>query len=148
MLCFFLQTSILRVDDAVIKPEASAVRIQCSGLFLRTRRKVSTAVDTFGLLLALHVTPATEQGRAAGGRARGGRPGGHERRLELAYVNRGCAWEEPAAEVRASGTWMEVVKHPGANKGFVLLPRRLEEERSFCVDVLVPAAGQELRVAV
>ena len=38
--------------------------------------------------------------------------------VELAYVDRGYAGEEPAAAAEAEGVKLEVVKHPGANKGF------------------------------
>ena len=51
--------------------------------------------------------------------------------VELAYVDRGYTGEEPAAEAEQRGIRLEVVKHPGAKKGFVLLPRRWLVERSF-----------------
>ncbi len=49
--------------------------------------------------------------------------------VELAYVHRGYTGEEASAD--AKGIRLEVVKHPGAKKGFVLLPRRCVVERSF-----------------
>ena len=51
--------------------------------------------------------------------------------VELAYVDRGYAGEEPAEAAKARDIRLEVVKHPGAKKGFVLLPRRWVVERSF-----------------
>ncbi len=51
--------------------------------------------------------------------------------VELAYVDQGYAGERPAAEAEARGIRLELVKHPGAKKGFVLLPRRWVAERSF-----------------
>jgi len=51
--------------------------------------------------------------------------------VELAYVDRGYTGEEPAREAGTRGIRLEVVKHPGAKKGFVLLPRRWVVERSF-----------------
>jgi transposase len=48
---------------------------------------------------------------------------------ELAYVDRNYAGEEASAD--AEGIRLEVVKHPDAKKGFVLLPRRCLVERSF-----------------
>ena len=51
--------------------------------------------------------------------------------VELAYVDRGYAGEETAAEAEARGIRPEVVKHPEAKRGFVLLPRRWVVERSF-----------------
>jgi len=49
--------------------------------------------------------------------------------VELAYVDRGYTGEEASAD--AKGIRLEVVKHPGAKKDFVLLPRRCVVERSF-----------------
>ena len=51
--------------------------------------------------------------------------------MELAYVDRGCTGEAASADAGAHGIRLEVVKHPGAKKGFVLLPRRWVVERSF-----------------
>ncbi len=51
--------------------------------------------------------------------------------MELAsYADRGYTGEGPAAAAEAEGMRLEVVKHPGAKRGFVLLPRRWVE-RSF-----------------
>ena len=93
--------------------------------------KVHAAVDTLGHLLALRVTPATEQDRAqVGALAEAVREATGES-VELASVDRGYTGEEPAAEAEERGVRLEVVKHPGAKKGFVLLPRRWVVERSF-----------------
>jgi transposase len=51
--------------------------------------------------------------------------------VELAYVDRGYTGERAAADAGTQGIRLEVVKHPGAKKGFVLLPRRWVVERSF-----------------
>ncbi len=51
--------------------------------------------------------------------------------VELAYVDRGYTGEEASADAQAKGIRLEVVKHPGAKKGFVLLPRRWVIECSF-----------------
>ena len=92
--------------------------------------KVHAAVDTLGHLLALRVTPATEQDRAqVGALAEAVREATGES-VELAYVDRGYTGEEPAAEAEERGVRLEVVKHPGAKKGFFLLPRRWVVERS------------------
>ena len=93
--------------------------------------KVHAAVDTLGNLLALRVTPATEQDRAqVGALAEAVREAAGES-VELAYVDRGYTGEGTAAAAEARGMRLEVVKHPGAKKGFVLLPRRWVVERSF-----------------
>lgn len=93
--------------------------------------KVHIAVDTLGNLLALKVTAGNEQERAqvaeltakvqevAGGT------------VELAFVDQGYTGDAAAAEAKANGIKLEVVKHTEAKKGFVLLPRRWVVERSF-----------------
>src|SRR5918997_1323803 len=91
----------------------------------------AAAVDTLGHLLALRVTPATEQDRARVEEpARSAQEAAGES-VELAYVDRGYTGERAAADAGAQGIRLEVVKHPGAKKGFVLLPRRWVVERTF-----------------
>ena len=51
--------------------------------------------------------------------------------VELAYVDQGYSVESPAEEAEAHGMRLEVVKHSGAKRGFVLLPRRWVVERDF-----------------
>jgi transposase len=51
--------------------------------------------------------------------------------VELAYVDQGYTGGDPAAAAAAHGIRLEVVKHPEAKRGFVLLPRRWVVERSF-----------------
>jgi transposase len=74
--------------------------------------KVHAAVDTLGHLLALHVTPASEQDRA--------------QVEELAE-----AVQEATEAAEEHGIRLEVVKRPEAKRGFVLLPRRWVVERDF-----------------
>jgi transposase len=94
--------------------------------------KAHAAVDTLGHLLALRVTPATEQARAQVEEepARSVQEATGES-VELAYVDRGYTGERAAADAGTQGIRLEVVKHPGVKKGFVLLPRRWVVERSF-----------------
>ena len=94
--------------------------------------KIHAAVDTLGHLLALRVGPADEQDRArVEGLARSVQEATGES-VELAYVDRGYTGEAATADAGAHGIRLEVVvKHPGAKKGFVLLPRRWVVERSF-----------------
>ena len=89
------------------------------------------AVDTLGHLLALVVTPASEQERA------------HVEELarqvqqvtgpsvELAYVDQGYTGEDAAEAAESQSIQLEVVKHSEAKRGFILLPRRWVVERSF-----------------
>jgi len=109
--------------------------------------KVHAAVDTLGHLLTLSVTPATEQDRAQVEELARVVQEATGESVELAYVDRGYTGEEAAEAAKARGIRLEVVKHPEAKKGFVLLPRRWVVERSFAWAAL-SAAGQGLRAAV
>ena len=51
--------------------------------------------------------------------------------LELAYVDQGYTGSNAADAAGRHGIRLEVVKHPMAQRGFVLLPRRWVVERSF-----------------
>lgn len=93
--------------------------------------KVHVAVDTLGHLLALKVTPASEQERAqVADLARAVQEATGES-VELAYVDQGYTGDQPAEDAQKQGIKLEVVKLPQAKKGFVLLPRRWVVERSF-----------------
>ncbi len=93
--------------------------------------KVHAAVDTLGHLLALRVTPATEQDRAQVGALAEAMQEATGESVQLAYVDRGYTGEKPAEAAEVNGICLEVIRHPGAKKGFVLLPRRWVLERSF-----------------
>ena len=81
--------------------------------------------------MALRVTPATEQGRAQVGALAEAVQEATGESVELAYVDRSYTGEKPAAEAEQWSIRLKMVKHPGAKKGFVLLPRRWVVERSF-----------------
>ncbi len=51
--------------------------------------------------------------------------------VELAYVDQGYTGAAAGEAAREHGIRLEVVKHPAAKRGFVLLPRRWVVERSF-----------------
>src|SRR5215212_273375 len=93
--------------------------------------KIHAAVDTLGYLLALRVTPAAEQDRTQVEELARSVQKATDESVELAYVDQGYTGEESAEAAKASGIRLEVVKHPSARKGFVLLPRRWVVERSF-----------------
>jgi transposase len=93
--------------------------------------KIHAVVDTLGYLLALRVTPAAEQDRAQVEELARSVQEATGESVELAYVDQGYTGEESAEAAKASGIRLEVVKHPSAKKGFVLLPRRWVVERSF-----------------
>ena len=111
-------------------PESGA-RAGYDGAKRKKGSKVHVAVDTLGHLLALRATPAVEQDRAQVEALAGSVQEATGENVELAYVDRGYTGEEAAEAARAKGMRLEVVKHPGAKKGFVLLPRRWVVERSF-----------------
>ena len=97
----------------------------------RKGSKVHVAVDTLGNLLALAVTPASDQERAqvaaltaAVQEATGGT-------VEVAFADQGYTGGDPAAAAAANGVRLLVVKPGGAKRGFVLLPRRWVVERTF-----------------
>ena len=111
-------------------PESGA-RAGYDGAKRRKGSKVHVAVDTLGQLLALRVTPASDQDRdqvaalavqvqAVTGQA-----------VEVAFVDQGYTGDEPLEAAAKQGIRLEVIKLPQAKKGFVLLPRRWVVERSF-----------------
>src|ERR687893_1096049 len=80
--------------------------------------KVHAAVDTLGHLLALFVTPASEQERARVGELAEAVQDATGESMELAYVDEGYTGERPASEAEAQGIRLEVVKHPEERRGF------------------------------
>lgn len=93
--------------------------------------KLHMAVDTLGHLLALHVTPASEQERAQVKELAAQVQAVTGESVEVAYADQGYTGEEPADAAQTHGIRLEVVKHTEAKKGFVLLPKRWVVERSF-----------------
>ena len=93
--------------------------------------KLHAAVDTLGHLLALRVTPASDQERAQVGDLADAVQAVTGNTVELARVDQGYTGENPAAEAEARGIELAVVRLPAAKKDFVLLPRRWVVERSF-----------------
>jgi Transposase and inactivated derivatives len=111
-------------------PESGA-RAGYDGAKRKKGSKVHAVVDTLGHLLALRVTPATEQDRAQVGDLAAAVQAVTERSVELAWVDQGYSGDDAALEAAAHGIRLEVVKTPEAKRGFVLLPRRWVAERSF-----------------
>src|SRR5829696_1908424 len=93
--------------------------------------KVHAAVDTLGHLLALFVSPASEQERAWVGELAEAVQEATGESVELAYVDEGYTGGRPAEEAAAHVMRLEVVKYEEAKRGFVLLPRRWVVERDF-----------------
>lgn len=97
----------------------------------RNGSKVHIAVDTLGHLLAMKVTPASEQEWAQMGELAGQIQEATGDNVELAYVDHGYTGDQLAQDAQAQGKRLEVVNLSEAKKGFVLLPRRWVVERSF-----------------
>ena len=53
------------------------------------------------------------------------------KRVEVAFADQGYTGEAATEAAAAKGIQLVVVKHTGAKKGFVLLPRRWVVERTF-----------------
>lgn len=93
--------------------------------------KIHLAVDTLGLLLAAHVTPANEQERAQVKKLAAEVQVATDHSVEVAFVDQGYTGDDPKNDAQEAGIELIVVKLPEAKKGFVLLPRRWVVERSF-----------------
>jgi hypothetical protein len=120
-------------------PESGA-RVGYDGAKRRKGSKIHIAVDTLGHLLALQVTPADQGGRAQVAALAEEMQTVTGGTLELAYVDQGyggsnaaaaaqpnaaeAAKPNAAAAAQKHGIRLEVVKHPMAKRGFVLLPCR------------------------
>ena len=120
------------LDGRVLQstPESGA-RAGYSGYKRRKGSKVHAAVDTLGHLLALVVTPASDDERTQVGALAAEVQAVTGEHVELAFVDQGYTGEEPAAAAAAHGIQLEVVKLPEAKRGFVLLPKRWIIERDF-----------------
>lgn len=111
-------------------PESGS-RAAYDGAKRRKGSKTHIAVDTLGHLLALHVTPASEQDRAQVTHLAAAVQAATDERVELAFVDQGYTGEAAATDAQAHGMRLEVVKLSEAKRGFVLLPRRWVVERTF-----------------
>ena len=126
------QPTAVILDGRTLQPTPeSGGRAGCDGAKKKRGSKVQVAVDTLGHLLAVLVTPANQQERA--------RVGALAERLQeltgdsvgLAYVDQGYTGPAAAEQASGEGIRLEVIRHTGAKRGFVLLPRRWVVERSF-----------------
>ena len=104
-------------------PESGA-RAGYDGAKRRKGSKVHIAVDTLGHLMALTVTPADQGDRAQVAALAQQVQQVTGDTVDLAYVDQGYTGETAAEAAQLHGIRLEVVKHPMAKRGFVLLPRR------------------------
>ena len=126
------EPSAVILDSRTLRssPE-SGERAGYDGAKRKQGSKVHLAVDTPGQAVALHVTPADVDDRAAVDRLTGAVQAETDGNVEKAFVDQGYNGERAAAAARAHGIDLEVVKAPEAKRGFVLLPRRWVVERAF-----------------
>ena len=137
---------LIRVSLAGKNPDPSAVIMDArtiqstsesgaeagyDGAKRRKGRKTHVAVDTLGLLLALHVTPANEQERDSVEELARQVQIETGDSVSLAYVDQGYTGERAQDAAAQHGIELEVVKLSEAKRGFVLLPRRWVVERTF-----------------
>lgn len=120
------------VDSRTVQstPESGA-RAGYDGYKRRKGTKLHIAVDTLGNLLAVQVTPASDQDRAQVGVLAANAQVATGKTIEIAYVEEGYTDEECAAQAAEQGVRLEVVKLAQTRHGFVLLPHRWIVERSF-----------------
>ena len=120
------------IDSRTVRstPESGA-RAGYDGHKRTNGSKVHMAVDTLGQLLALVVTPANEDDRAAVAELAEAIQQATGESVEVAWVDQGYTGERAAKDAKQHGIHLEVVKLPEAKRGFVLLPRRWVVERSF-----------------
>jgi transposase len=111
-------------------PESGA-RAEFDGHKMRNGSKIHIAVDTLGHLLALRVTTGKEQERRQVADLAAAVQEATGQTVTLAYADQGYTGDQPRADAGAHGIELAVVRHDGAKKGFVLLPRRWVVERSF-----------------
>jgi transposase len=128
------EPSAAALDSRTLRssPESGG-RAGCDGRKRKRKRgsKLHMAVDTLGHLLALHVTPANEDDRAAVGHLAGAVQDATGQSVEVAFVDQGYTGERAEDAAAEHGIALDVVKLPEAKRGFVLLPRRWVVERSF-----------------
>jgi transposase len=126
------QPTAVVIDSRTLQstPESGA-RAGYDGAKRRKGSKVHIAVDTLGHLLALKVTAASEGDREQVAMLAEEVQKVTGKTVELAYVDQGYTGPNAAEAAQQHGLRLEVVKHPMAKRGFVLLPRRWVVERSF-----------------
>lgn len=126
------QPSAAIFDGRTVQSTAeSGERAGYDGHKRRKGSKTHLAVDTLGLLLAVHITAANEQERAQITTLAKQVQDVTGNTVEVAFVDQGYTGEQAATDAAEQGMRLEVVKLPEAKRGFVLLPRRWVVERSF-----------------
>ncbi len=123
-------TAMILDSRTIQSTPESGGRAGDDGAKRRKGSNVHAAVDRLGHLPALRVTAAEEQDRAPVERLAEPVPQITGDTVELAYVDQGHTGEAAPQAAAEYGIQWEVVQHPEAKRGFVLLPRRWVVERS------------------
>jgi transposase len=126
-----LPTAAIYDGRTVQSTPESGDRAGYDGYKRKKGSKIHIAVDTLGLLLAAHVTPANEQERAQVKELSEAVQAATQQSVEVAFVDQGYTGDNPKNDAKEAGIELIVVKLSEAKKGFVLLPRRWVVERSF-----------------
>lgn len=126
------QPSAVILDSRTLQstPESGS-RAGYDGAKRKKGSKIHIAVDTLGHLLAMHVTPASEQDRQQVGELAQQVQQVTGESVKLAYVDQGYTGQVPQEAAAEQGMALEVVKLPYAKRGFILLPKRWVVERSL-----------------
>lgn len=124
-------TAVIFDGRTVQSTPESGGRAGYDGYKRKKGSKIHIAVDTLGLLLAAHVTPANEQERAQVQELAQAVQEVTQQSVQVAFVDQGYTGETPQQAAQAAGLELLVIKLPEAKKGFVLLPKRWVVERSF-----------------
>ena len=109
----------------------SGPRVGYHGYERKRGSKVHMAVDTLGLLLAVHITPANEQECAQVAELARQVQQVTGQTVKLAFADQGYTGNTAAHAAREEGIELQVIKLSEAKKGFVPLPCRWVVERSF-----------------
>ena len=126
------QPSAVILDGRTLQSTCeSGPRAGYDGYKRKRGSKVHMAVDTLGYLLAVHVTPASEQERTQVQELAQQVQQVSDQTVKVAFADQGYTGAEPAKAARDEGMELQIIKLPDAKKGFVLLPRRWVVERSF-----------------
>lgn len=107
--------------------------------------KVHMAVDTLGLLLAVHITPANEQERAQVGELARQVQHVTGQTVKLAFADQGYTGDTAAQAARDEGMELQVIKLPEAKKRLRAAAASLGGRAQLRMAQPLPATGTRLR---
>ncbi len=119
------QPSAVILDGRTLQSTCeSGPRAGYDGYNRKRGSKVHMALDTLGNLLAVHITPANEQGRAQVAELARQVQEVSGQTVKVAFADQDHTGEDATQAARDEGIERQAIKLPEAKKGFVLLPRR------------------------